>query len=114
MFERGKVILVPFPFTDLSQQKIRPAVIISKDNRSTRDVIVLFISSILNKQTDTNVFLIQSSDKGFRATGLKRDSVVVCNKIATLDKGIVLGELGHLSTQQLKAINKKLVSILGL
>ena len=43
---RGKVILTPFPFTNLRGKKVRPAVIISSDTRRGGDVIIAFISSV--------------------------------------------------------------------
>ncbi len=42
---RGKIVLTPFPFTDLSASKVRPAVVISNSLRSGADVILAFIST---------------------------------------------------------------------
>ena len=44
MYKKGSIILVPFPFTDLSGNKVRPAVIIS-DGKVGNDVVVVFITS---------------------------------------------------------------------
>ena len=43
---RGDFVLVPFPFTDLSHQKVRPAVIVSADPQAL-DVILAFVTSVL-------------------------------------------------------------------
>jgi mRNA interferase MazF len=43
---RGTVVLTPFPFTDLSGAKVRPAVIISRSDRAGDDVILAFVSSV--------------------------------------------------------------------
>ena len=40
----GAIVLVPFPFTDLSAAKVRPALVVSRSDRSSRDVIVCFMT----------------------------------------------------------------------
>ena len=44
--KRGTVVLTPFPFTDLSGTKVRPAVVVSPSDRPGEDVILAFISSV--------------------------------------------------------------------
>ncbi|MBI5400559.1 MAG: type II toxin-antitoxin system PemK/MazF family toxin [Candidatus Yonathbacteria bacterium] len=84
---------MPFPFTDLSSHKVRPAVIVSQINKGD-DIVLAFISSQKPKKKEpTDVLILQESD-GFLETGLKTDSVVRVSKIATLDKKIILGMLG--------------------
>lgn len=45
---RGKIVLTPFPFTDLTRNKVRPAVIISSPLTNNMDVIVAFISTVFD------------------------------------------------------------------
>jgi mRNA interferase MazF len=113
MFKRNTVVLTPFPFTDLSSQKLRPAVIISAENKKTRDVIVAFITTQKTKATNM-VVEINQNDKDFVKTGLKADSVICVDKIATLDKKIILGELGELSKKHADQIDLKLKKVLNL
>jgi len=97
---KGDIILVPFPFTDLTGNKTRPALVLYKSNK---DVTVAFISSqtLLTEATD---LLLQPDN----LNGLKRVSVLRVSKLATLDVDIVLGKLGELSTEQINAVNKSL------
>lgn len=112
MFERGKIILVPFPFTDLSSSKLRPALIISDPQYSEEDVSVVFISSKISKRpTD---YALSPAHPHFQETGLKTASVIKCGKIATLDKKIILGEIGSLSSNDQKEIDQKIRMALGL
>ena len=108
MYKKGTVILVPFPFTDLSGQKVRPAVIVSKVKYGD-DITVVFLTSQV-KLKGKYLVSIKPSD----TNGLKVDSKIVCGKIATLDTKIVLGELGVLTKQEQTAIDKNIKSILGL
>jgi len=114
MFKKGTIILVPFPFTDLSKSKVRPALIISSQKISGNDVTVMFISSRESEKNVNTDYLINNKHKDFKATGLKCTSVFKTNKIATLDKGIILGELGILSKDLQNIINKKLKLVLDL
>ena len=110
MFEFGKIILVPFPFTDLTSAKIRPALILSKTSKKA-DVIVAFISSRIAE--DGSAFPIKSGDLHFSKTGLKVNSEIRLDKIATLNKDIILGELGSLNQSVLSKIKPVFQKIFG-
>ncbi len=92
--ETGTLILVPFPFTDLSSSKVRPALVVS--DVTEFDVIVVFISSVVPDKLNQADFLILSNSIFFNETGLKKDSIIKCDKIMTLSKSIILGEIGSL------------------
>lgn len=110
--ERGTIVLVRFPFTDYSSEKLRPAVIISADNK--KDVCVAFISSVVPSESENADFLLTKEDEEFALTGLKKDSVFRMNKIATVDKGIILGKLGKVSDGLQEILDEKLKIALGL
>ncbi len=108
MCKKGIIILIPFPFTDLSADKVRPALIISSDTISGDDITVAFISSQKIKSLQPTDVVVKNTDKFFSETGLKGDSVIKVNKIATLDKKIILGELGEINQAIQKEVNKKI------
>src|SRR5437879_4370710 len=97
MYEFGSIILVPFPFTDLTATKARPALIVSPSDRSARDVIVCFITSQVQPGIPHSLLLKRTA-----ASGLKVPSLVRFDKIATLDRRIVLGEIGRMSPAVLR------------
>ena len=100
---KGAIILTPFPFTDLSGQKVRPALVLHNQNTG-EDCIVAFISSVTRGKTGSyDVPAVPSEHNG-----LKADSVIKVNKIATLQKKIALGELGILEQSTLAEVDKKL------
>lgn len=106
---KGDLVLVPFPFTDLSGQKVRPALILSSERKS-EDCIVAFLSSIKNKKIYSFDFPVTSSKRN----GLKVNSVIKISKIATLEKRTILGRLGTLESVELKQIDIKLKRLFGL
>jgi mRNA interferase MazF len=111
MYKFGTIILVPFPFTDLSLQKLRPGLIISNSSPEDEDICVAFITS--QKKHIKNSFEISSQDIFFSETGLKSTSQVRLDKIATLSKNIILGELGRLPLNILKEKKENFYKIFG-
>lgn len=103
---KGDIILVPFPFTDLSGSKLRPAVILVADKV---DITACFITSQTGWQEPTDVLLSPNHTNGLKLTSLIRTS-----KIATLDQKVAKGLLGRLSSQELADLNVKLKILLQL
>ena len=104
---KGKLVLVPFPFTDLSGHKVRPALILYNSKKG-EDCIVAFISSVKQKKINAfDVPVIASTNNG-----LKQNSVIKLDKIATLQKKIILGELGTIESSYISLVNKKLKMLL--
>ena len=108
---KGKIVLVPFPFTDLTAAKLRPALVIYE---GSRDVVVAFISSRVPLEPSESHVLITTDHGGFGKAGLKADSVIDLAKLATVLKDLIVGELGELSTELRQEVNEKLRSILQL
>lgn len=114
MYNRGNIILVPFPFTDLSRTKLRPALIINDDKLKSGDVAVVFISSLLPRKSVKTDFVLLKDDFDFKRTNLRATSVFKVGKIATLDKKIILGKLGQITPRIQKEIDKRLKTFLNL
>jgi len=95
MLKRGDIVLVPFPFTDLSKEKVRPAVVISAENNV--NVSVAFTSSIIPEEPTAVDFVLSESHPDFSVTGLKRSSVFKMNKVLTLERSKILRRLGRVS-----------------
>src|SRR5208337_1095876 len=90
---KAKTVLVHFPFTDLSGSKLRPAIVIYE---SDQDVIVAFISSKIPSSLQEFDLLITTDHPAFWSTGLKISSVIKFDKIATLSKTLLEGEIGEI------------------
>jgi len=103
---KGDIVLIPFPFTDLSGSKNRPALVLVSGES---DIILAFISTRLKWKEDTDILLEPSI-----ANGLKSESIIRLSKLATLDKDLALGRLGTIEDTTLKKVNKNLIKILRL
>ncbi|MFA4975400.1 MAG: type II toxin-antitoxin system PemK/MazF family toxin [Candidatus Paceibacterota bacterium] len=103
MHKIGHIVLTPFPFTDLSGEKVRPALILGVQNKGD-DITVCFISSLVSDKIHNFDILIDSEDKSFKKTGLKSKSIIKVTKIATLDKAVILGQIGELDAKNMKKV----------
>ncbi len=106
---KGDIVLVPFPFTDLSGQKVRPALILHTSKKGG-DCVVAFISSQNTKAGgEFDVSTVATPENG-----LKVDSIIKVDKLATLQKKIILGELGTLEAASLTLVDAKLKTLFQL
>jgi mRNA interferase MazF len=108
---KGKIVLLPFPFTDLTAAKLRPALIIHEGNE---DVVVAFISSKVQSELSEADVLVSKKDVGFKESGLKVDSLIKLDRIATVLKDLIVGELGELDAESRREVNQKLTKMLEL
>lgn len=102
--KKGDIILLPFPFTDLSGNKTRPALVLISN---ALDVTVAFITTQIGWKDSNDLMLSANS-----INGLKRNSLVRLCKLATIDSELVLGKLGEISKNELHEIDKNLIIIL--
>lgn len=116
-YERGDVVIVPFPFVTISgvQQKARPTLVISDHSIPRRfdDLILVGITSKRIDDIRETEYLIQKGSKAFTQSGLAKTSVVRCEYLMTLPRELVARKLGHLPKTMLSEIDKILKRSLG-
>ena len=110
---RCDVVLVTFPFTDLSGSKRRPAVVLGTESHQG-DIILGFISSVVPDVAHSYEVLLIPTDSDFSQTGLKVPSVIRLNKLATIDRKLITRRIGHLSHQRYHEIDNALTKALGI
>jgi mRNA interferase MazF len=103
-----KVVLVPFPFDDLSSSKMRPAVCLTDAIGQYRHVVLAFITSKVPKDLLETDILIESDDEDFERTGLRVSSTLRLHRMMTATTNIIRRELGQLSEKQQESVNSKL------
>lgn len=111
---KGKIVLVPFPFDDLSANKVRPACCLTDPIGSHRQVIFAFISSQLPTAVIATNVVLDPRHKDFAATGLRVASVLRLHRLITLTSAIIRRELGDLAPDLQRDVDRKLASLFGL
>ncbi len=109
-YEFGDIVLVPFPFTDQTTTKKRPAVVVSSDtyHRNRPDVILMAVTSQLRPTSAFGEVSVQ----GWKQAGLLKPSVLK-PLLATVERGLVIRKLGSLQAEDLAALRESLRSVLG-
>lgn len=110
-FSRGDIVVVPFPFTEQRGSKKRPALIVSSDeyNSACPDVIIAQITSRLKAPPRPGDHQV----KEWQEAGLLGPSLVRA-RLATLQKGIVIRRLGHMSREDMANVDRSLMTALAL
>ena len=102
---KGKIVLIPFPFTDLTAAKLRPALVLFEGER---DVVAVFISSRVPRSPTLTAIVVGEKHPEFKLTGLKGASVIRLDKVATISKELIIGEIGEIGDKLKKETNTKL------
>jgi len=105
-FVKGDVVVVPFPFSDLTQAKRRPALIVSVLEGD--DLILSQVTSQFVKDS----YAVSIDVKDFEEGGLKQKSNVRPNRLFTADGHIVLYRIGNLKRDKMNEIVEKIIEII--
>lgn len=105
-FVKGEVVVVPFPFLDLSATKRRPALVVAA--LTGDDVILCQITS----QSVADKYAIPISQNDFSNGGLQQDSNARPNRLFTADSNIILYQTGKLTAAKMQEITNGLIQIL--
>jgi len=101
---KGNSVLIPFPYTDLSGNKLRPALILTENSL---DVTVSFITTQLQWQEPTDVII-----QPLPTNGIKKMSIIRLNKIATIDRSLIVGIIGSINNLEVVEINQIIFQLL--
>ncbi len=109
-FSFGDVVLVPFPFTDQSSTKKRPAVAVSSHgyNAGRRDIVIMAITS----QVRTPLGFGEAVVGDWQGAGLIKTSVFT-PVFTTIEQGLVLRVMGHLSVADIKTLREIVADVIG-
>ena len=97
-FVKGDVVVLPFPFSDLSKSKKRPALVVA--NLEDQDIILCQITS----EVRVDNYSIVLSNNDFKKGSLNLTSIIRPNRLFTADKSIILYKIGSLKESKIKEV----------
>jgi len=106
-FVKGDVVVVPFPFSDLSASKKRPALVVA--TLTGDDVILCQITS----KAISDSYAIPLSTADFKTGTLHQDGNIRPNRLFTADSNIILYRAGELTPGKVKEVVAKIVEIVS-
>ncbi|MBI4850767.1 MAG: type II toxin-antitoxin system PemK/MazF family toxin [Acidobacteria bacterium] len=106
-FIKGDVVIIPFPFSDLTSVKKRPALVVA--TMLGDDIILAQITS----KAVSDSYSIEVSSSDFSTGSLNQDSLVRPNRIFTADSNIVSYKAGFLKPYKLQEVINKIIDILS-
>ena len=103
--ERGDVVLVLFPHSDLRTAKRRPALIVQRDDLQTdlEQVVVAMITSKAFRANYPSRVLVELASAAGKQSGLLTDSVVMTDNLATITTLAIAKVIGHLPMDRVDA-----------
>ncbi len=102
---RGDIVLVPFPNSDLTPGKLRPALILYEDAIENETAIAYISSKVPIIPSPCDVLVTRGSPS-FGESGLKLNSVIKLNKITTIKNYFITGLLGSADEDIQVEVNK--------
>jgi len=106
IYKKWDIILIPFPFTDLTTTKRRPGLIISPEEYNKgQDILIAYITSKLDREKRIGDYLIEK----WKESHLPKPSMIRM-KFATIDQSIIIKKLGRLTKSDSSGFHKKIIS----
>ena len=109
-----KIVLIPFPFDDLSASKVRPAVCLTNPVGPHKHVVLVFVTSKTPAPPLESDIILDSRSPGFRTTGLKVTSTIRLHRLMTVTTDLILRQLGELSPEMRSRVKERLTSLFDL
>ena len=106
IFTKGDIVLFPFPYTDLSQRKLRPCLVLSDEMRE--DIILCQITS---QQIQKDQYSIELRQNQIQEGNLMINSYIRANMIFTSHKSQILKKIGKVSDEVYRKVTSTILEI---
>lgn len=110
MFKQGEIVVVPFPFSDLSGAKQRPVLVLSKskDNENSQDIITCAITSNI-KDSKYSIFV---DNKNLVEGEIPKPSRIKVDKLFTLDKEIIKKKIARINKETFEKVKEEFCQLI--
>ena len=99
----GEIVLIPFPFAELTNKKVRPAIVVCETRDVYKDLVLCAVSSVVPKKLSANEMILKKA----KTNNLRVDSVSKIDRIVTAKRADVIANLGKLSEKDLEIFKEK-------
>lgn len=110
---RGGVVLTRFPFTDLTGESFRPALVVSQ-GQIGEDVVLAAISSVVRGSSTPTDYVVHLAHPEFVLTGLRVSSVFRVHKLAAVERSVIVRRVGRIGPRLQTEVDTLLRRVLGL
>jgi mRNA interferase MazF len=104
----GDIILIPFPFAELTNKKVRPAVVITETADKYKDIVIAAISSVIPQKLSPREIVLKPDKENM----LRVKSVLKSDRIVTLKREDKIANFGKLSKAELSKFKSILSDII--
>jgi mRNA interferase MazF len=110
-YSQGEILIVPFPFSDLSAVKKRPVLVVStkKYNDSADDLVICGITSNLKNSN----FSVLFDNKDLVSGKIPAPSRIKADKLFTIEKTKVIKSVGLVSEKVLNDVKDEMIKLFG-
>ena len=106
-FVKGQIVVLPFPYSDLSGSKHRPALVIAP--LSGDDLILCQITTVAR----TDGYTVELTNGDFVTGSLPHISSIRPNRLFTADSNLIIRSVGILSQKKIQQVIDKIIQIIS-
>lgn len=111
---RGKIVLIPFPFDDLSATKVRPALCLTNPLGPHHHIVLAFLTSTIPADLLDTDIVLDNSHHDFATTGLRAAATLRLHRLMTVSTSLILRQLGVLPASVEAQVSDKLAKLFEL
>ena len=108
MKQAGQIVLFRFPQADLTEGKLRPALLLGRLPGEYGDWLICMISSQVRHAITDFDEVVREGDADFAESGLKTSSVIRVGRLAVVSEEMLLGAIGHIASDRLQRVRSRL------